>query len=183
MGNHARAISHALAAGAVCAGGDSIGEPLPTTPDPTKDSVLVMKAILETSEYAKANPGGNVIIRAGWEVDEEIAVDPDSGNYAPEITVTNLSQTPTIEAADGELDEVREDVQLDLYAKTEAEVKQLQYEVERLVLENREDPGGTGNNIFQLLFPGNWVNNDELNQAEGLLRRTQIVTLIRHRGI
>lgn len=101
---------------------------------------------------------------------------------SPSWIIFQTTDVETVDAADGQLDRVDESVQIDCFADSEAKVKNLQYEVERLVALNREDPNGVGDNIFSFLWPGGWTNNDALNQAEGLLRRTTTVTLIRHRG-
>ena len=128
--------------------------------------------ILAASEYTE--PEGNVKVRLAWDVEDEIE--------APLIALFDASDTPTVGEADGTLTRHDEAVQIDIYAEDEAQVKNLKYIVDALIEANMDNPGGVDANIFSTLFPGQWLNNDALSQAEGLRRRTQIVTLYRHRS-
>ena len=137
---------------------------------------MVLKAIFDRSPYSKAQ-GGNVEVRSGWDISEDIP--------SPSIILTYLTETPAPTPATADMDRVDEAVQIDCYAASEAEVNQLKYEVTRLTLEQRTSPGAAlvPNNLFALLLPGQWINNDALNQAENLRRRTETVTLYRHRNV
>lgn len=128
--------------------------------------------ILESSQYTE--PEGNVNLRLGWDVEEHIET--------PLIVLYDVSDTPTVGEADGSLTRHDEAVQIDIFAESEAQVKNLKYIVDDLIEQNMTDPGGVDANIFSTLFPGQWINNDALTQAEGIRRRTQIVTLYRHRS-
>ena len=145
---------------------------LPTSPDPTREPILVMKAIFDASEYTL--PDGNVTVQLADDVSEEIS--------SPSIILFDASDTPLVGEADGSLTRHDEAVQIDIYATGAAEIQQLKRIVDDLVEDNFNDPGGVGNNIFSTLYPGQWTNLDELTQAEGLRRKSQTVTLYRHRG-
>ena len=146
---------------------------LPVTTDSARDAVLVTIALLNAIPFSQAL-GGNVLIRGGWDVEEDIET--------PSLTATHTNQNAIAQGADGVEDEVTESIQIDAYAEDEAQVNNLKYEAEKIFLANRVDPGGAGANIFAFLMPGQWVNNDALNQAEGIRRRTVTVRYIRHRG-
>lgn len=146
---------------------------LPVVTVPERDAVLVTIALLETSPYSEAN-GGNVVIRAGRDVTEDIPV--------PALIITHLNDTVQTIEADGMEDRVDESVQIDAYASSEAQVQQLKYEADRILLENRVAPGGASANVYAFLLPTQWTNNDALSQADGLRRRTLTINLIRHRG-
>ncbi len=148
---------------------------LPVTVDATRDAVLVLMALYEAGIPWSITNGGNVTVRGAYDTEEAIA--------APSVVLFHASQTATPAGADGIQDRVDESVQVDVFAATEAEVNNLKYKIEEINLANRVEPGGAGNNIFAFLIPQQWINNDALNQAEGLFRRTLTVDFIRHRGI
>lgn len=139
---------------------------LPTAEDPDQDPVLRAMALFNTSQYSEAQTG-NVVVRAGKDVSEKIP--------APSWIFTFSQVVQTTIAQDGPQDRQDQILQVDAYARSDAEVFQLTLEADRLILANRTTPGGK----FAILLPGQWINNDALNQAEGLFRRTNFLTLTR----
>lgn len=148
---------------------------LPDTTDPARDAVLVLLSLYEDGITYSTKNGGNVVVRGAYDAEEEIA--------DPSVVLFHASQTVTAGGADGIQDRVDESVQVDVFAGSEAKVNNLKYLIEEINLANRVEPGGAGANIFAFLIPEQWINNDAINQAEGLYRRTLTVNLIRHRGI
>lgn len=142
---------------------------LPVTPDADRDPILVLKALFDAWTYSEES-GGNVIVRSGWDIDEEIP--------APSVILTEGGIIYQPGGADAVQDRIDSSIQIDTYARNEAEAASLMREVETVIASHRIEPGG----IYAFLHPGNWINNDALNQAERLTRRTMTVTLIRHRG-
>jgi hypothetical protein len=143
---------------------------LPTDELPDEDPVLVLKTILDASPYSVTS-GGNVVVRSGWDVDEEIP--------APAWILTAGPEVSSRDWPEAVLDEIDVTVTIDAFAKSEAEIRQLMVEADRLLREARTTPGG----VYSLVFDDAWINNDALNQAEGYLRRTKTTTLIKFRGV
>lgn len=143
---------------------------LPAVVEKARDAVYIAIQLLKGIPYT------NILVRGAWDVDEDIST--------PSITVYHTNQVATPIAAPGMQDQVVETLQIDCFGASEAQANQLKYAVENIIIDNRRHPGQglPDGSIFCLLLPGQWINNDVLNQAEGIYRRTTNITFTRFRG-